>query len=40
MASHALRTCALQSLAPRFTGMGCFFFLKKVLPAAVGKLPV
>lgn len=27
-------TCAPQSFAPRFTGIGCFFFLKNVLPAA------
>jgi hypothetical protein len=33
VASHALRICAAQSLPVSRTGTGCFFFLKKDLPA-------
>ena len=33
VASHALRICAAQSLPVSRTGTGCFFYLKKDLPA-------
>ncbi len=33
VAPVALRTCAAQSLTVKSTGIGCFFFLKKDLPA-------
>ena len=36
MAAQARATWALQSALVRFTGMGCFFFLKNVLPVGAG----
>mmetsp|Transcript_6327 Transcript_6327/g.16084 ORF Transcript_6327/g.16084 Transcript_6327/m.16084 type:complete len:428 (+) Transcript_6327:130-1413(+) len=37
VAPSAFSTCADQSLVARFTGIGCFFFLKKDLPRYLGS---